>query len=867
MTKVIKKIFYFLSQRKGQFLLLLLVLGGIFLPFAFAHGLAARIASLMATYLATLFLGIFAAISFVLAIAADLVLRFVISPAFINVPYTTNDFVLYGWGIVRDFVNMFFILVLVIIGLATALRIEAYKWQKTLPRLVGVALLINFSPLLLGVVIDFANILMNYFLYSVPGYSLFIRNAWGFLNQILYFLFGASGYAPADIIQALMMPFLLFGLFIAMNLIGGIIYLLFAVLFAMRYIALWILVIISPLAFFCYILPATREFAQKWWNQFVQWCFIGVTGAFFLYLGEYMYNFTTGADQIMGEPPSEIHGMDAGIMGPLFLYFLPVAFLLVGFFAALSTSAMGTSGVTNFARSQVSGRAKEAAKKKWGQAKSKVGSSEKVQGAADRLARQAEKWGQGKGVIGWSGRKVSSQVKEKSRGLHTWSKRERAREEEEAKKYDPEFRTDREGRVMKMKEFKEKKDLESAKEVLEKGLPEDARKVGEILGKTFEDIEKELKEARSYFDAEKGKLDELDHEEKDYRERAENWSRTAKERRSNGEISGAEQAEKAAEQAEAEADRIKEQNREKRYVLVRRVNNARNKVVEAESKRDRYQEFFRERRPDLVPGRPMTLEEYRKKNPKKITADGQEDHEKWKNRTKDEHKAMQNKQYAQTMRFIQNLNGEQLSKLDTNTFNSSPAGQGATLTLLRRLHREGTDLGESMSDATRKSFVHNINSLSKDLRKDPEIKEALKNISRDYRFSKHLGGFPFPSGKESFQENTPGGGSPSGGGGPRGGFGDSGPGGRPGGGTGGGEEPGSGRSEREEEPYGGPRDDSSERYLERKAKRHQKEAVEYRKKAEQARGKGETAKAKRMERAAREHERLSQDPLQLRDEE
>jgi len=75
-----------------------------------------------------------------------------------------NSFVMDAWGIVRDFTNLFFILIVVAIGIATALRIKSYEVKKTLPRLILVAILINFSPVICGVVIDASNIFMNFFL-------------------------------------------------------------------------------------------------------------------------------------------------------------------------------------------------------------------------------------------------------------------------------------------------------------------------------------------------------------------------------------------------------------------------------------------------------------------------------------------------------------------------------------------------------------------------------------------------------------------------------------------------------------------------------------------------------------------------------
>jgi len=45
------------------------------------------------------------------------------------------------------------------------------------------------------------------------------------------------------------------------------------------------LAILSPLAFFCLILPGTRKWFNLWLEHFVQWLFVGVAFIFFIYLG------------------------------------------------------------------------------------------------------------------------------------------------------------------------------------------------------------------------------------------------------------------------------------------------------------------------------------------------------------------------------------------------------------------------------------------------------------------------------------------------------------------------------------------------------------------------------------------------------
>ena len=76
---------------------------------------------------------------------------------------TYNDFinaaaVVKGWAIVRDLCNMFFILILLVIAFATILRVEGYDIKKMVPKLIIMAILINFSKTICGLIIDAADL-------------------------------------------------------------------------------------------------------------------------------------------------------------------------------------------------------------------------------------------------------------------------------------------------------------------------------------------------------------------------------------------------------------------------------------------------------------------------------------------------------------------------------------------------------------------------------------------------------------------------------------------------------------------------------------------------------------------------------------
>jgi len=255
---------------------------------------------------------------------AQSLLSMVVSPTFINVPFTSNPFVDEGLKITKDLANIVIVIGLVVIALSTILRISSYQMKKTLPLLLIVALLINFMPMFCGIAIDASNIVMNHFLKAggllTSGLvsTLGTDTAWAWLSEdpVVVFARGTS--------------------VLGFHIFAGLIFLLFAMLFLFRYVALWMLIILSPLALFCIIFPNTKKMWDMWLSQFIQWCFIGIPIAFTIHLANIItvelvekggIEGASGATQILG-------------------YLLPLTFLIAGFFMSLQIGAMGASIVT-----------------------------------------------------------------------------------------------------------------------------------------------------------------------------------------------------------------------------------------------------------------------------------------------------------------------------------------------------------------------------------------------------------------------------------------------------------------------------------------------------------------------------------------
>lgn len=246
-----------------------------------------------------------------------------------------NPIIKIGWTFLRDLTNMFFILGLAYIGLKTALDYgNKFSTQKTFINLLIVALLINFSPVICGVVVDASNILMNYFTADIKINVLGMVYEGGLAKQV-----GSAVLASAfDGLTVLKIAALTAYTYMAIFVMWA-----FIILFLARNVAIWLLVILSPLAFFAGIFDDTRKHFNTWKNQFVQWSFVGAVAGFGLYLSSHIIN-EFGKGGMMTTPlfPSSDF---SDIFTELAPYSVPLLFMLFTFVTALKTSAMGGNAV------------------------------------------------------------------------------------------------------------------------------------------------------------------------------------------------------------------------------------------------------------------------------------------------------------------------------------------------------------------------------------------------------------------------------------------------------------------------------------------------------------------------------------------
>jgi len=327
----------FWGKNKFLFLSLFLVVVaiGVFGVFRLAHAETAE-AGLIARFLAwilSIFISLFAELLMFLVkmlIKIATYNSFVVSTAVIN-----------GWVIVRDLCNMFFIVILLAIAIATILKVEAYHYKKLLGRLILMAILINFSKTIAGIIIDLAQVLTLTFVngFKAAAGGNFVT-ALG-LDSIMKIKPGGEP-KTAEIAGA-------YALGLIMVIVSCVVVGVMMVIFLIRIVMLWILIVLSPLAFLLMTFPQGQKYASQWWSQFGNYVIVGPVMAFFLWLSLTSVATLSQADKplpLEGEKASEMQQIGVSEIGgeeKMQSFIIAIGMLIGGLMITQQLGIMGSS--------------------------------------------------------------------------------------------------------------------------------------------------------------------------------------------------------------------------------------------------------------------------------------------------------------------------------------------------------------------------------------------------------------------------------------------------------------------------------------------------------------------------------------------
>lgn len=254
--------------------------------------------------------------------------------------FTRETGVVVGWTALRDLANMFFILILLVIAFATILNIQKFGYKTLLKRLVIMAILINFSMTIVGLLIDLSQVIMLTFVSAIKDVA----------AGNLVVAFGVSNIFEIDIhnigsgIVDFISTIFLGGL---MMLVVTVVIGVFIAILCMRIAKLWILIVVSPLAFLAYTFPTTEKYFSEWVQDLTKNLISGPSLAFFLWLaftivgrGNVNGNFvdaSVSGEQVTGAMSA------AGTQGNIINFVIALAILIGGLEMVAKSGAAGAS--------------------------------------------------------------------------------------------------------------------------------------------------------------------------------------------------------------------------------------------------------------------------------------------------------------------------------------------------------------------------------------------------------------------------------------------------------------------------------------------------------------------------------------------
>ena len=345
--------FYRMSKIISKKLLIIIFLLGLFLPIFDAE--ATSIFSIgNITYEAVSFIFSYAIYIMFTTVGWLLALMVKLLAQVVNIRiYTDVPVIEISWKIMRDFANMLFIVALIVMAYGTIFNLKGYDFRSLMPRFLIAAILINFSLVISGLIIDAAQIVNNTFLAAMGDISGRLGQG---LNpsELLPASSNLSATEQAAAVSQLIASgnlTLIFSLFLLMAFAVSVAVPL--VIAFVRIPILWALLIISPIAWLSSILPATRGTFNKWWHHFLAWNLFLPYFLFFMYFALFFLSRKNEVIQSLGQEfvNSPLVGLQNNFtFGLLFYYMMVAVFLVGGTKVAMNAGKLSGTGIVGAAK-------------------------------------------------------------------------------------------------------------------------------------------------------------------------------------------------------------------------------------------------------------------------------------------------------------------------------------------------------------------------------------------------------------------------------------------------------------------------------------------------------------------------------------
>ena len=326
-----------------------------------------------------------------------------------------------GWQFTSGLSNMLLIIIFIVIAFAFIFKIETFEAKKSLPRLIIVAILINFSFLFVQMLVDVSQIAYNTFLPDINFFSsafdsIFLGLKSSIINSLTFFVSSAVVFSIPivnavyqTILAFTFIPVILpiianFAIQAVMLYLLSAVFLIFLLLFIVRPFILELLLVLSPLAFVCLILKQTKKFWDKWFKFLLEWLLLGVVFLFTLVLG-----FST-IKLFIPDLSIPDTGIVIKVSHIIIYYFILFTYLSILLFVGKSILPVGAQaiidgakGFTNTAITKGLKRVKKPVKEIGKRVSENIAKSEKWQDRGKKWALSSKS-----GISRWAGRKLTS---------------------------------------------------------------------------------------------------------------------------------------------------------------------------------------------------------------------------------------------------------------------------------------------------------------------------------------------------------------------------------------------------------------------------------------------------------------------------
>ena len=188
-----------------------------------------------------------------------------------------NSGIYLAWVIMRNISNVAFIVAFLVIiySQLTSVGISNYGVKKMIPRLVIAAVLVNLSFTICAILLDLSNIAGYAFQDAFMGIKNTIStvgentSTWTWSEVISTALSNGALAVGAGYVVSIALTTELLPMLVPAATLAGLTLLFILLIMAARQALIIILIIVSPLAFVCYLLPGTEKWFKKWRDSFL----------------------------------------------------------------------------------------------------------------------------------------------------------------------------------------------------------------------------------------------------------------------------------------------------------------------------------------------------------------------------------------------------------------------------------------------------------------------------------------------------------------------------------------------------------------------------------------------------------------------